>query len=293
MPTKHAIFLSGLLAALACAGMPLGASLQAAAPAPLAPPTVTYADLADLADSAPLALRAQVRDLTPLKPEQARGVRAGWGRFYVEARTRALIAGNAVVGEKLAYLADLPLDARGRPPALRNKDVLIFARRSTGAAALPGKPTELQLVAPDAQLPWHSESEAKLRAILTELQDPAAPKKVRGVREVIHVPGNLAGEGETQMFLSTVDNSAASIVVQRKPGQEPQWGVTFSEVLGDSLQPPAPETLAWYRLACFMPQQLAPSVNLSATPADKAAANADYALVRSGLGACPRSRQPQ
>lgn len=288
MRTHHAIHRVAVRAALAATltfvAVPVGTIAVAATPPPLAPPAVTYADLADLADSAPLTLRVQVRALTRLEPERAKGVKAGWARFYIEARTRALIAGNAVVGEKLTYLVDLPLDAKGKPPALKNKDVFLFAR------TVPGKPGMLQLVVPDAQVPWHPDSEAQLRAILTELQAPDAPKKVRGVREAIHVPGNLAGEGETQMFLSMVDNSAASVVVVHKPGQEAKWGVTFSEVMSDSPTPPTRDTLAWYRLACFMPQQLAPSVNVSATPADKAAANADYALVRNGLGTCPRMR---
>lgn len=270
----------------------LSGSARAATPPPMAPPPVTYADLADLSDSGQITLKAQVRKMTALEPERARGVRPGWGRFYVEARTRALIAGNTVLGEAIKYLVDLPLDAKGKPPALKNKDVLLFARTVPGRPTAPGnKGAELQLVAPDAQVLWDPVSDAKLRTILTELQDPSHPKKVKGVREAIYVPGNLAGEGETQMFLATADNSAASIVVAHKPGQPTQWGVTFSEVLGDSLTPPKPETLAWYRLACFLPQQLPAGVNVSASPADKAIAAEDYALVRRGLGACPRNRK--
>lgn len=285
MRFRYPTLAAGALLALAPAAAPLGAIANAAPPPPMAPPAVTYADLADLADSAPLALKAQVRRLTALEPERARGVKPGWGRFYIEARTRTLIAGNTVLGEALKYLVDLPLDAKGKPPALKNKEVLLFAR------TISGRPGELQLVAPDAQILWHPESEAKLRAILTELQKPDAPKRVRGLREAIHVPGNLAGEGETQMFLATVDNSAASIVVLRKPGQPARWGVTFSEVLEDSMQPPAPDTLTWYRLACFMPAQMPAGVNVSASPEDKTIAAEDYALVRRQLGACPRSRK--
>lgn len=283
---------AGALLALAPGTAPLGAMANAAPAPPMAPPAVTYADLADLADSAPLAIKAQVRKLTQLEPERARGVKPGWGRFYVEARTRTLIAGNAVLGEAMKYLVDLPLDAKGKPPALKNKEVLLFARTIPGRPNDPKKWGELQLVAPDAQVVWHPESEAKLRAILTELQSPAAPKRVRGLREAIYVPGNLAGEGETQMFLATSDNSAASIVVQHKPGQPTRWGVTFSEVLEDSLEPPKVETLTWYRLACFMPAQMPAGVNVSASPADKAVAAEDYALVRRQLGACPRNRRP-
>lgn len=290
MRTQTALLAAGALFLHAPQMALFGTSARAAEPAPIAPPAVTYADLADLADSAPLALKAQVRRMTALEPERARGVKPGWGRYYVEARTRALIAGNTMLGESLIYLVDLPLDARGKPPAIKNKDVLLFARSVTGSPGARNKAAELQLVAPDAQVLWDPVSEARLRAILTELQAPDAPKRVKGLREAIHVPGNLAGAGETQMFLSTADGSAASVVVVRKPGQPTQWGVTFSEVLEETLKPPEPETLAWYRLACFLPPRLPPAANVSATPADKAKADEDYALVKQGLGACPRNR---
>jgi hypothetical protein len=283
-----------ILAAAALLAQALGAASSAAnakaAPPPPAPPAVTYADLADLADSASITVRAQVRDVTALEPERAHGVRAGWGRFYVEARTRALIAGNTMLGEVLKYLVDMPLDAKGRPPSMKGKDVLLFARLAPRRPETANKWVELQLVAPDAQVLWDPVSETRLRAILTELQSADAPKRIRGLREAIYVPGNLAGESETQMFLATADGSAASIVVVRKPGQPAQWGVTFSEVLDDALKPPTPETIAWYRLACFMPPRLPDHVNVSASPADKAAAADDYALVRRELGDCPRNR---
>lgn len=290
MRTQTAFLAAGALFLQAPQVAPFGTRAEAAEPTPIAPSAVTYADLADLADSAPLALKAQVRKMIALEPERAPGVKPGWARYYVEARTRALIAGNTMLGESLKYLVDLPLDAKGKAPGIKNKDVLLFARSVTGSSDARSKAAELQLVAPDAQVLWDPVSEARLRAILTELQVPDAPKRIKGVREVIHVPGNLAGAGETQMFLSTADGSAASIVVVRKPGQPAQWGVTFSEVLEETLKPPEPETLAWYRLACFLPQQLPSAANVSATPADKAKAAEDYALVRQELGACPRNR---
>ncbi len=270
------------VAASAFSHCPAAAATPPAAISPA--PSATYADLADLADSASLVLRAQVRKLAQLEPVRARGVRPGWGRFYVEAKTGALLAGGSVLGKSLRYLADLPLDARGKPPRLKKAMVLLFAR------AAPGRPGELQLVAPDAQIVWDAASEAKLRAILTELLSPGAPAGITGVREAIHVPGTLAGEGETQMFLGTRDGSAASIAVRRQPGAAPSWGVSFSEVL-DGGKPPPRETLAWYRLACFLPPALPRGVNLSETDADRAAADADYRLVRSELGACPRLRR--
>ena len=280
-----------LLLSLAMAGGFSLAPLHAAGPAAALPPApaATYADLADLADSAPLVLRAQVRKLARVEPARlaatgSAGVRPGWGRFYVEAKTSALLAGNSVIGESLRYLADLPLDARGKPPALNKKLVLLFA------SAVPARPGELRLVASDAQVMWDAASEDKLRTILAELLAADAPPRITGLREVIHVAGNLAGEGETQMFLATRDGTAASISVARRPGAAPSWGVTFSEVAEAGAAPPR-ETLRWYRLACFLPTALPPGVNLSDSPEERAVADADYTLVRAGLGSCPRLRR--
>ena len=99
---------------------------QAATIIPAAAPNpATYADLADLSDSAPIVLRAQVRKLVPVDAARARGVRPGWARYYVEARTSALLSGNTALGEALRYLVDLPLDARGKPPALKSEPRLL------------------------------------------------------------------------------------------------------------------------------------------------------------------------
>ena len=278
---KHSPRLHPLLAAFAALLLP--ATAPAAPPTLPSPPVVAYADLADLADSAQLVVRAQLRKLVRVEPERASGVRPGWGRFYAEAKANAMLAGDGVVMESLRYLVDLPLDARGKPPGLKKKTVLLFA------APVTGRPGELRLVAPDAQVLWDPVSEARLRAILAELLAPDAPARITGVREAIHVAGALAGEGETQLFLATRDGSAASIGIVRRAGAEPKWGVSFSEV-AEGGSPPPRETLRWYRLACFLPATLAPAVNLSESPPEKAQADADYQLMMRALGACPRLR---
>jgi hypothetical protein len=278
-------FTGWLFAAAAAALLTiLPQSAQAAAPdsSPVAP---TYADLADLADSARMVIRAEVRKLAPVEPERARGVRSGWRRYYIEARTQALIRGDMSLGQSLRYLADMPSDAHGKPPAVRKKAVLLFA------TATQDPQGDLQLVAPDAQIIWDAATETQLRAILAELVAPDAAKKVTGVREAIYVPGNLAGEGETQFFLDTADQSAASITVQHKPGSPPAWGVSFSEVAAPVGSPPGRDTLAWYRLACFLPNALPGGVNLSDGADSRAQADADYRTVLGELGACPRSRK--
>jgi hypothetical protein len=252
-------------------------------PAPVAPPP-HYADLADLADAAPLIARVQLRKITALEPGRAVNVRPGWGRFYLEARTQEVIFGRVALGEAVRFLADLPLDAKGKPPALKKKSVLLFAR------PVPARPGELQLIAPDAMLPWDGAVDARVRGILGELNAPSAPQKIRGVREAIHVPGNLAGEGETQIFLATADGEPAAMTVRRSPGRDPEWSVSFSEVVGEAGQAPAPDTLAWYRLACFLPGGLPAGTNVSGSPRDRTQALADYRFVLARLGPCLRDR---
>lgn len=274
---------------LAITALPAGAELRVipkgAAPAGVAAVEPGYADVADLADSAQMVIRAKVRRILAVEPERAPGLRPGWGRFYIEAKTLALISGPGVVGESLRYLADMPLDLRGRPPKIGKQDVLLYVR------SVGGRPGEIALVAPDAQVLWSESREALTRRVLAELQQPDAPAGVRGVREAIHVPGTLAGEGETQIFLSTVDDSAAAISVVHTPGQPVAWGVSFSEVVAGPTGAPPRDTLAWYRLACFLPAELPRTANVSATSADAAQAIEDYRLVRRELGACPRTRR--
>lgn len=282
----RAVTLPALLAAAAllCQAVPAVAQASDATAQSAGGPS--YADIADLADSAQQVLRAEVRKLAVVDAERAPGLKPGWGRFYVEAKTKALIFGSGMAGDQLRYLVDVKLDAKGKPPAIKKKEVLLFARGASG------RPGEIQLVAPDGQLLWDPAVEQRTRAILTELHADGAPPRIKGVREAIYVPGNLAGAGETQLFLATEDNSAAAIALTRQgAGAPPQWDVSFSEVATGNGKPPARDTLAWYRLACFLPQQLPEGVNLSGGDAERYQADADYRHVLSDLGPCDRSRK--
>lgn len=244
----------------------------------------TYADLADLALPADLVARAQVRKAAALKPEQSPGLATGKVRLYIEARTTAVLAGPDL-GESIRFLADMPLDSRGKAPRLAKADVLVIGH------TVAGRPGELLLSAPDAMLAYAPLAEQRLRAILTEKLSADAPPVVRGVREAMHVAGNLAGEGETQVFLATDGGRPAALSIVRRPGQPASWGASFSEIVDQAARPPAPETLAWYRLACFLPASLPDRANISDSAADRQAAAEDYALVTHDLGVCARARR--
>jgi hypothetical protein len=251
-----------------------------------APSGVTYADIADLADSSGLVVHAQVRKMAQVADERAPGLKPGMGRFYIQADTRALLSGKAPLGESLAYLVDLPLDSRGKAPNLKKQDVLLFAR------TVPGHPGEIQLVGPGAQQLWSEQLDARVKGILEALVAPDAPAHITGVRELLYVPGTLAGQGETQIFLKTKDGSAASITVHHDPGMPPTWGVSFSELVADVGHPPQRDTLEWYRLACFLPNALPPTANVSEGYSARRQAESDYRMVLGELGVCRRTFGP-
>lgn len=249
----------------------------------LSPDEGTFADVAALSERADLVARVQIRKLVQVEPTRVTGVRPGYGRFYVEGKTGALLTGKAPLGETVRYLVDLPLDAYGEGPDFKHREVFVFARR------VPSRPDELQLVSATAQLPWSPGGAMRLRGILRTMVSHDAPPKITGVREIIHVPGNLAGQGRTQIFLSTKDGSAASIAVTREPGFDPSWAVSFSEVAAKGSNALRRETLAWYRLACFLPGNPPPRANLSSSHPARLQAAADYRYVLNELGPCRRA----
>lgn len=282
-------FLASLIPATAlavCAMIPTPLSAQAPAQSSVSTQRASDADLIDLADYADLVVRAKVRRQSDVAPERAPGLRPGYARYYIEADTQNLIAGNTPLGERVRYLVDLPLDARGKKLKLRKQEVLLFAR------PVPGRPSELQLVAPDAQLLWSEALETRVRLILEQLVAPNAAPRITGVGDALSVAGTLVGESETQIFLDTVDNDPAAISVVRRPGMAPVWGVSFSEIVDQAVRVPEPGSLAYYRLTCALPLSLPSEANLARDPADRARASDDYRFVLSQLGSCVRLREP-
>jgi hypothetical protein len=232
---------------------------------------------------APIAAGAEIRRATKLKGAAAAGVPAGHVRFYIEADVKTLIRGAQGLPARVAYLADVPLTAANQTPKLRKARILLLAN------SVAGKPGELRLISPYAQLPWTPANEAQIRAVLKAASDPAAPPRVTGVGKAFHVPGSLPGESETQIFLVTDDSRPISLAVLRRPGELPRWAVSLGEMVDDSAAPPARDSLLWYRLACFLPRTLPEASSADMTPEEANAATTDYALVIDGLGPCQRA----
>lgn len=243
------------------------------------PVATDYGTLARLADTAPQVLRVQVRKATLIETERAPDVPPNMARLFIEAQVLNLIRGRAGVSESIRYLVDVPRDARGKVPKLKKAQFLLFARPGTRAG-------EVQLVAKDAQVVWSQPTEQQVRTIVTELVSPGAPPAIRGIREALHVRGNLQGEGETQIFLATATGDPVSITVLRRPGLAARWAVSLTEIVDEAAAPPRRGTLLWYRLACFLPAQIPPRALVSDTAADNDLARRDYNFVLEQLGPC-------
>ena len=266
----------------------LAASLLAAAPADSQAPAAqapTYADLADLALGAPVAAHVRIARALALKEAQAAGVRPGHARLYVEADIVSLIRSPQGLPSRLRYVVDLPRDAKGKAPKLKKgSEFLILAQ------PVPAKAGEVRLVAPDAQIAFTADRAGQLRSILTEASGPSPAPRITGIGRAFHVPGAIAGESETQIFLLTEDGRPVSLNVLRRPGETPQWAVALSEIVDDAAAPPGPGTLLWYRLACTLPRALPRQSLAEAERSAAAAIQADYRLVLDRLGPCVRTR---
>lgn len=248
---------------------------------PSAPSTgPSYPDLVELSKRAGMVIKARVQTISRLDPAQVRNPTALNDRFYAEAQTEALIYGRQGIGASLRYLVDLPADR----PELSGRDVLLFAWR------VPDKAGDIKLVDPTAQVLWSPVQESRVRSILTELVVSGAPSPVTRVRELMFVPGTLAGQGQTQIFLDTKGGRSAAITVRHQPGSAPSWGVSFAQVAAGTGAPPPHDSLAWYSLACFLPAYPPAAANVSRSSARQEQALNDYRMVVTSLGTCNRTR---
>ncbi len=289
MKTKSTIpFASALMLCLISASytadFPAFAQSSAMVPQPSQMPgALSYSDIVDLADAAPLVVNVRIRNIIALKGEQAANVPAGYKRLFLEADVTGLIRGEGGISPSVTYLFDAPLDSRGKIPKLKKAERILFARAGS-------RPGEIQLIARDAQLPYTPAAEQQIKSILSGLLAPDAPPRILGLGDAFHVAGTIAGEGETQIFLRTANGDPVSLSILRRPGQAARWAVALGEIVDEAARPPEPGTLLWYRLACALPTSL-PARSVRTLPvADAEAARADYRVVVDALGPCGRTR---
>jgi hypothetical protein len=230
-----------------------------------------------MALAAQQTIGATIAEAIPLKGTAAANVSPGETRYYIQSDVTALISGTGVPSH-VTYLVDLPNPPKGK---LKLKGVPVLLLAATTA-----RPGELRLVGPRAQVPRTPENESRLRAILTAAVDPDAPPAITGITRAFHVAGTLPGESETQIFLHTADKRPISLSILRRPHEDPRWAVALSELVDNSAEPPKPDTLLWYRLACGLPATLPDEAIAGLADSDAQAARDDYQVVLTGLGPC-------
>jgi hypothetical protein len=270
-----------VLLAMLCLANPAFAQKKSTLPMPSA---LAYADVADLATSAPFTLEARIRKATKITGPAAVGTLLTHQRFLIEADVTALIRGPGTLPPRIAYLYDAPRDAKGRVPKLVKTQVILFAEPVRGRA------NQVQLIAPDAQIPAVAEDSRRARSILADATSPDSPPAITGIGSAFHVAGMLKGEGETQIFLASEDGRPLSFNIVRAVGRSPSWSVSIGEIVDAAAPQPQRDTFLWYRLACFVPARLPPASIADASDEDAQLIAADYQLVVSGLGACQRLR---
>lgn len=244
---------------------------------------LTYADVADLSLAARIVAQVRIRKASPIAREQTISATPGRKRFLIDAEVIALIRGDSGIAQRIRYLVDVPLDWRGRPPKLKKAEMILFAQPVSERAG------EVRLVTPDAQVTATADMAARVRSILGEAARDAAPPIVTGIGNAFHTAGTIEGDGESQIFLTTRDGRPVSLSVLRSQSVTPSWSVSLGELVDQGGGPPARDSLLWYRLACFLPATL-PGTSISGLSDEDAAAVArDYQLIRTGLGACPRT----
>lgn len=243
-----------------------------------------YAQLARLALDGDIVLDATIRSAARIPPAEAVGLALGHVRFYVTADVGALIRANGPLPARVGYLVDVPFDPRGRAPNLKRQRVVAFAR------AVAGRPDQVQLLTPDAQFPWTPALDQRVRGVVRDVIAPDAPPAVTGIGNAFHVPGTLPGEGETQIFLKTANGNPVSLLILRRPGEEKRWALSLGDIIDEAGGAPQRDTLAWYRLACGLPETL-PDTSLQSQDEENATiAREDYGFVRQQLGRCDDGR---
>lgn len=272
---NYAIAAAAVVAALAAVPVVAApvAAFVVAAPA-TAPPS--YADLADLTLAAPVIIRATIIGAERLSAAESPGLAPGNTRLLVTATIDAAIVAPAAVPARLTWLWDVVLDPRGKPPKPKGQTILAWL-------AAPGADGKTRLVAASGQRPWDAATEARVRAVASEARSNSVPV-ITGVANGFRADGTVAGESESQFFLTAADNRGVTLVVTSKPGEPRRVAVARGDVIDESASVVRRETLLWYRLACFLPARLPAGAGGS----DVSLAT-DWIAALSSLGPCNRT----
>ena len=255
------------------------------APVAITAPKPTYARLADLVIASPAIAVLTVKKIAVLPPDRAPGLGAGMQRFIVTADTQSLIRSNDVLARQATFLIDLPGATKSKHTKWKARRFIVFGR-------VEDRVDFFQLLSSNALIAWSPDNETLVRKVVSEMTARDVPPLIRGVDSVFHVTGAVAGEGETQIFLTTGDGSPISLSIIRKPDEKPQFGVSLGEIVDEAAAMPAADTPLWYRLSCSLPARLPAPALSGQSSAEGRAATQDYEAFISALAPCDRGPTP-
>lgn len=263
------LFLGAYLAAdpAIAQSRPPRAAVVLPSPVPVSDRLNSYSDVAELALASPVIVRASIIRTVRITGPAAAGVAAGRTRLLVTAAiSNVLVAPGALTGS-LQWLWDAPTDAQGRIPAANGLDMLVFLARPTAAGGT-------RLMSRRSQQIWDPALSDRVLALAGAARSGSVPV-IGGVSNGFRAEGTVPGESESQYFLVTADARPLTLIVQYRPGEKRRVLLAQGDIVDDSAAAKVqPETLLWYRLACFLP---------AALPAE--AGGDDPALARDWRGA--------
>ncbi len=237
-----------------------------------------YADIADLVLASPMIVRATITRAHAPMPRPAGAVPPGRVRLAVTASITNLLVAPQASGATLAWLWDAPADAKGQPPKAKGMDILAFV-------AAPGAGGGTRLISNRAIQAFDPALADQVRAIVAEQRSGKVPV-ITGVSNGFRADGTVAGESESQFFLTSADGKPATLVVQNRPGEKRRVAVARGDIIDESAEAVRPGSLLWYRLACFLPPTLP-----MAAGGDDAALARDWRDALASLGPCGRTGQ--
>jgi hypothetical protein len=124
-------------------------------------PSLTYADLVDLTDSSSFVVRAEIRDAILLPAARAPDVKPG----MAGSMSRRFLWKGCAVSRRRCRSA-----LSGRCAAGGQRQVAALQEAAGSAVrSRPKGSADIQLVAPDAQLVWGSDLDARVRSLISEL----------------------------------------------------------------------------------------------------------------------------
>ncbi len=234
-----------------------------------------FVDLADLTVNAPVIVQATIARAERLPDRDSPGLAKGRARLLVTAAVDAAIVAPGAIPAELSWLWDAPLDPRGKLAKRKNLPVMAWI-------TTPSPDGKARLISPNAQQMWTSTLDIRVRAIATEAKSGTAPV-ITAVTNGFRADGTVAGESESQFFLTTSDGTGAALIVTNRPGMARKLAWSRSDVIDESAVAVRPGTLLWYRLACGLP----PVLPAAAGGRDLALA-ADWSAAIANLGPCVR-----